>query len=103
MIFLPLLCLFQMKILSEGGLLPKIIEAYSRPTRIVRGKDVTHDLEVQNFETMGYAFVYLKTIITLLRYLHVHSAYSIVKHILDIFLTYNSPQERYICYFFLLL
>lgn len=35
-----------MKALSEGALLPKIIEAYSRPTRIVRGKDVTDDLEV---------------------------------------------------------
>ncbi|KAL9175880.1 hypothetical protein ABFS82_02G141100 [Erythranthe guttata] len=43
----------KMKALSEGELLPKIIEAYSRPTRIVRGKDVTDDLEVDEsaFET----------------------------------------------------
>ncbi|KAL1535783.1 Glycine--tRNA ligase, chloroplastic/mitochondrial 2 [Salvia divinorum] len=44
----------KMKILSEGELLPKIIEAYSRPTRIVRGKEATHDLEVDEaaFETV---------------------------------------------------
>ncbi|KAG6393352.1 hypothetical protein SASPL_147591 [Salvia splendens] len=44
----------KMKILSEGELLPKIIEAYSRPTRIVRGKESTHDLEVDEaaFETV---------------------------------------------------
>ncbi|KAH6789612.1 glycine-tRNA ligase [Perilla frutescens var. frutescens] len=43
----------KMKTISEGELLPKIIEAYSRPTRIVRGKDATHDLEVDEaaFET----------------------------------------------------
>ncbi|XP_011089243.1 glycine--tRNA ligase, chloroplastic/mitochondrial 2 isoform X1 [Sesamum indicum] len=44
---------YKMKALSEGELLPKIIEAYSRPTRIVRGKDVADDLEVDEavFET----------------------------------------------------
>ncbi|GFP90523.1 glycine--tRNA ligase 2 chloroplastic/mitochondrial [Phtheirospermum japonicum] len=36
----------KMQALSKGELLPKIIEAYSRPTRIVRGKDVTDDSEV---------------------------------------------------------
>ncbi|KAL8500437.1 hypothetical protein ACS0TY_020147 [Phlomoides rotata] len=43
----------KMKVLSEGELLPKIIEAYSRPTRIVRGKEATDDLEVDEtaFET----------------------------------------------------
>ncbi|KAL0429137.1 UNVERIFIED_CONTAM: Glycine--tRNA ligase, chloroplastic/mitochondrial 2, partial [Sesamum radiatum] len=44
---------YKMKALSEGELLPKIIEAYSRPTRIVRGKDVADDFEVDEavFET----------------------------------------------------
>ncbi|KAG8391511.1 hypothetical protein BUALT_Bualt01G0195300 [Buddleja alternifolia] len=37
---------YKMKALSEGEVLPKIIEAYSRPTRIVRGKDVNDDFEV---------------------------------------------------------
>ncbi|KAL3651134.1 Glycine--tRNA ligase, chloroplastic/mitochondrial 2 [Castilleja foliolosa] len=43
----------KMQALSKGELLPKIIEAYSRPTRIVRGKDVTDNLEVDDaaFET----------------------------------------------------
>ncbi|PIM99029.1 Glycine--tRNA ligase [Handroanthus impetiginosus] len=36
----------KMKTLSEGEQLPKIIEAYSRPTRIVRGKDIADNLEV---------------------------------------------------------
>lgn len=44
-----------MKALSEGELLPKIIEAYSRPTRIVRGKDTGDDLEVPHYST-DYAF-----------------------------------------------
>ncbi|KAK4476449.1 hypothetical protein RD792_015602 [Penstemon davidsonii] len=44
---------YKMKALSEGHLLPKVIEAYSRPTRIVRGKNVNDDLEVDEaaFET----------------------------------------------------
>ncbi|KAL6499460.1 Glycine--tRNA ligase, chloroplastic/mitochondrial 2 [Orobanche hederae] len=44
---------FAMQALSKGELLPKIIEAYSRPTRIVRGKDITNDSEVDEaaFET----------------------------------------------------
>ncbi|KAL3815004.1 hypothetical protein ACJIZ3_016272 [Penstemon smallii] len=44
---------YKMKALSEGHLLPKVIEAYSRPTRIVRGKNVNGDLEVDEaaFET----------------------------------------------------
>ncbi|GER49379.1 glycine--tRNA ligase beta subunit [Striga asiatica] len=43
----------KMHALSQGDLLPKIIEAYSRPTRIVRGKDVTDGSEVDEaaFET----------------------------------------------------
>lgn len=32
--------------LSKGELLPKVVEAYSRPTRIVRGKDANVDAEV---------------------------------------------------------
>lgn len=58
-----------MKTLSEGDLLPKIIEAYSRPTRIVRGKDATNDLEVPlNFGNMScdLCFCIYKTIFTLL-------------------------------------
>ncbi|KAL6494135.1 Glycine--tRNA ligase, chloroplastic/mitochondrial 2 [Orobanche gracilis] len=43
----------KMQALSKGELLPKIIEAYSRPTRIVRGKDITNVSEVDEaaFET----------------------------------------------------
>ena len=37
---------FQMDAMSRGELLPKVVEAYSRPTRIVRGKDVEADMEV---------------------------------------------------------
>ena len=32
--------------LSRGNLFPKVVEAYSRPTRIVRGKEVDPDMEV---------------------------------------------------------
>ncbi|XP_028119442.1 glycine--tRNA ligase, chloroplastic/mitochondrial 2-like isoform X2 [Camellia sinensis] len=44
---------FLMDALSRGELLPKVVEAYSRPTRIVRGKDVNVDMEVDEtaFET----------------------------------------------------
>ncbi|CAA0842750.1 Glycine--tRNA ligase 2-chloroplastic/mitochondrial [Striga hermonthica] len=44
----------KMHTLSKGDMLPKIIEAYSRPTRIVRGKDVTDGLKVDEtaFETV---------------------------------------------------
>lgn len=35
-----------MESLSKGELLPKVVEAYSRPTRIVRGKDANVDAEV---------------------------------------------------------
>ncbi|XP_047337383.1 glycine--tRNA ligase, chloroplastic/mitochondrial 2 isoform X2 [Impatiens glandulifera] len=44
---------YKMDMLSKGELLPKIVEAYSRPTRIVRGKDVNLNLQVNedNFET----------------------------------------------------
>ncbi|GFY81250.1 glycine-tRNA ligase [Actinidia rufa] len=38
---------YEMEALSKGELLPKVVEAYSRPTRIVRGKDVTVDIEVR--------------------------------------------------------
>ncbi|MFS7889214.1 putative glycine--tRNA ligase [Helianthus anomalus] len=43
----------KMDALSRGELLPKVVEAYSRPTRIVRGKDVDVDTEVDEalFET----------------------------------------------------
>ncbi|XP_051121510.1 glycine--tRNA ligase, chloroplastic/mitochondrial 2 isoform X2 [Andrographis paniculata] len=37
---------YKMNALLEGELLPKIIEAYARPARIVRGKDVAVDSEV---------------------------------------------------------
>lgn len=44
---------YKMESLSKGELLPKVVEAYSRPTRIVRGKDANADGEVddQAFET----------------------------------------------------
>ncbi|XP_057981436.1 glycine--tRNA ligase, chloroplastic/mitochondrial 2 isoform X2 [Malania oleifera] len=44
---------YKMEALSRGDLLPKVIEAYSRPTRIVRGKDMDTELEVEEavFET----------------------------------------------------
>lgn len=35
-----------MEALSKGNIFPKVVEAYSRPTRIVRGKDVESDMEV---------------------------------------------------------
>ncbi|XP_077244965.1 glycine-tRNA ligase isoform X2 [Tasmannia lanceolata] len=43
----------KMDALSRGELLPRVVEAYSRPTRIIRGKDVDGDLEVTEdaFET----------------------------------------------------
>lgn len=43
----------KMEALSKGELFPKVVEAYSRPTRIVRGKDVDPHLEVDDsaFET----------------------------------------------------
>ncbi|XP_043712752.1 glycine--tRNA ligase, chloroplastic/mitochondrial 2 [Telopea speciosissima] len=43
----------KMEALSRGDLLQKVVEAYSRPTRIIRGKDVDADLEVSEtaFET----------------------------------------------------
>ncbi|KAL6323397.1 hypothetical protein AAG906_038668 [Vitis piasezkii] len=44
---------YKMDAMSRGELLPKVVEAYSRPTRIVRGKDVEADTEVDeaSFET----------------------------------------------------
>ncbi|GAA0148744.1 aminoacyl-tRNA synthetase [Lithospermum erythrorhizon] len=39
----------KMELLSKGELLPKIVEAYSRPNRIVRGKDVKADTVVDEF------------------------------------------------------
>ncbi|XP_029123339.1 glycine--tRNA ligase, chloroplastic/mitochondrial 2 isoform X2 [Elaeis guineensis] len=36
----------EMEVLSRGDIFPKVIEAYSRPTRIIRGKDINADLEV---------------------------------------------------------
>lgn len=36
----------QMDALSKDELLPKVVEAYSRPTRIIRGKDMDADWEV---------------------------------------------------------
>ncbi|XVF79751.1 hypothetical protein PTKIN_Ptkin15bG0014700 [Pterospermum kingtungense] len=43
----------KMEILLKSDLFPKIVEAYSRPTRIVRGKEVDADIEVDDaaFET----------------------------------------------------
>lgn len=38
-----------MEALSRGKLFPKVVEAYSRPTRIVRGKEVDPDMEVPFF------------------------------------------------------
>ncbi|EOA26130.1 hypothetical protein CARUB_v10019555mg [Capsella rubella] len=44
---------YKMEKLSRGELFPKIVEAYSRPTRIVRGKDIGVGVEVDEnaFET----------------------------------------------------
>ncbi|GKU88509.1 hypothetical protein SLEP1_g2761 [Rubroshorea leprosula] len=44
---------WKMEALLKGELFPKVVEAYSRPTRIVRGKDVDSDSEVDDaaFET----------------------------------------------------
>lgn len=61
---------YKMEALSRGELLPKVIEAYSRPTRIVRGKDVDPYFEVDElaFETneeraLWSAFLSVKSII----------------------------------------
>ncbi|KAK6918661.1 Glycine-tRNA ligase, beta subunit [Dillenia turbinata] len=45
---------YKMDTSLKGELLPKVVEAYSRPTRIVRGKDVHDDLVVNEdlFETV---------------------------------------------------
>ncbi|CAI9279304.1 unnamed protein product [Lactuca saligna] len=37
---------YKMDVLSRGEVLPKVVEAYSRPTRIVRGKHVDADTQV---------------------------------------------------------
>ncbi|KAF3445590.1 hypothetical protein FNV43_RR10766 [Rhamnella rubrinervis] len=44
---------YKMEALSKGKLFPKVVEAYSRPTRIVRGKDIDPSIEVDEaaFET----------------------------------------------------
>ncbi|KAL1192819.1 Glycine--tRNA ligase, chloroplastic/mitochondrial 2 [Cardamine amara subsp. amara] len=44
---------YKMEKLSKGEIFPKIVEAYSRPTRIVRGKDIGVGVEVDEdaFET----------------------------------------------------
>lgn len=42
-----------MDVLSRGDLLPKVVEAYSRPTRIVRGKDVDVDTQVLSHHKVG--------------------------------------------------
>ena len=36
----------QMEALSKDNYFPKVVEAYSHPTRIVRGKDVDADMDV---------------------------------------------------------
>ncbi|CAN0921888.1 Glycine--tRNA ligase, chloroplastic/mitochondrial 2 [Linum grandiflorum] len=43
----------KMQMLSEGDVFPKVVEAYSRPTRIIRGKDFDSSYEVNDtkFET----------------------------------------------------
>ncbi|KAK3008083.1 hypothetical protein RJ639_013610, partial [Escallonia herrerae] len=38
---------YKLEALSKGELLPKVVEAYSRPTRIVRGKDINDDIEIR--------------------------------------------------------
>ncbi|PIA34526.1 hypothetical protein AQUCO_03700065v1 [Aquilegia coerulea] len=40
----------KMEALSRGELFPKVVEAYSRPTRIIRGKDVDANFEVNEAE-----------------------------------------------------
>lgn len=51
-----------MDVLSRGDLLPKIVEAYSRPTRIVRGKDIIADIKVPNFSR---CIIYIISVILL--------------------------------------
>ncbi|KAF9623041.1 hypothetical protein IFM89_036022 [Coptis chinensis] len=45
----------KMEALSRGKLFPQVVEAYSRPTRIIRGKSLNADVEVSEavFETRG--------------------------------------------------
>ncbi|KAB1225138.1 Glycine--tRNA ligase 2, chloroplastic/mitochondrial [Morella rubra] len=44
---------YKMEALTRGKLFPKIVEAYSRPTRIVRGKEMDPDMQIDEaaFET----------------------------------------------------
>ncbi|OAY75295.1 Glycine--tRNA ligase, chloroplastic/mitochondrial 2 [Ananas comosus] len=42
------LCQVQMEALSRTELFPKVVEVYSRPTRIIRGKDIDNNLEVSS-------------------------------------------------------
>ncbi|OAY71189.1 Glycine--tRNA ligase, chloroplastic/mitochondrial 2 [Ananas comosus] len=42
------LCQVQMEALSRTELFPKVVEVYSRPTRIIRGKDINNNLEVSS-------------------------------------------------------
>lgn len=48
-----------MEALSKGELFPKVVEAYSRPTRIVRGKNVDPHIEVLFSLLMNIIFVFM--------------------------------------------
>lgn len=53
----------QMEVLSRGDIFPKVIEAYSRPSRIIRGKDIDADLEVIMYHVI---FTYVGPTVTLI-------------------------------------
>jgi hypothetical protein len=48
-----------MEELSKGELFPKVVEAYSRPTRIVRGKEIDFHTEVSNFFPLFFSIASL--------------------------------------------
>lgn len=54
------LCQVQMEALSRTELFPKVVEVYSRPTRIIRGKDINNNLEVKHmFKILCLFFKYI--------------------------------------------
>lgn len=70
---------FQMDALSRGELLPKVVESYSRPSRIVRGKDINADLEVCfNFMTEKFHCILITnhTLFPYLKWRHLKFLYT---------------------------
>ncbi|XP_020113136.1 glycine--tRNA ligase, chloroplastic/mitochondrial 2-like isoform X3 [Ananas comosus] len=62
---IPVKCKFKvpiklMEALSRTELFPKVVEVYSRPTRIIRGKDINNNLEVKHmFKILCLFFKYI--------------------------------------------